>query len=206
VIRIVDQKDLGEVKHILSNPTASSVIEPDKWTCSSRSGYEIFSFRRPSVSFIWEGLLTVEGMGKLGLVSDIDEEGNGYFISFDVSNGLLQIRAWGFNPLNVRQNFIFNDIQKGIFKMNGKKSFRFQLIRYGNYIELSIDGEVKLTLMDYAFSGEGIGLYSSSSVISLQNSTVKVLPDPKDEYASQEEAGKLTETKERESPNENEKL
>ena len=26
-------------------------------------------------SFIWEGELTVEGMGKFGLVSDIDKEG-----------------------------------------------------------------------------------------------------------------------------------
>lgn len=190
-IKTVQQPDFGEVVHLLSNPTATSDIAPDKWTCGSRSGYEIFCFQKPSAGFIWEGLLTVEGMGKLGLVSDIDHDGNGYYISFDVSNGLLQIRAWGFNPLNNRQNFIFTDIQSGVFNINGIKSFHFRLIRYGNYIELSIDGEVKLTLMDYTFSGTGIGLYSSSSVISMQNSTVKILPHPKDEYASQEEAGKL---------------
>lgn len=205
-VKTIDQKDFGEVKHLLSNPTSSSTIDPGKWICTSRSGYEIFSFSKPSASFIWEGVLTVEGMGKLGLVSDIDSDGNGYFISFDVSNGLLQIRAWGFNPLNVRQNFIFNDLQAGVFRMNGIKSFLFRLIRYGNYIELSIDGEVKLTLMDYAFSGDGIGLYSSSSVISLQDSIVKILPDPKDEYASQEEAGKLTESRERANTNETEKF
>ena len=45
--------------------------------------------------------------------------------------------------------------------------------------------------MDYTYIGNGIGLYSSSSVISLQNSVVKVLPDPEEEYASQEEAQKL---------------
>jgi len=130
-------------------------------------------------------------MGKFGLVSDIDADANGYFISFDISNGLLQIRAWGFNPLNTRHNFIFTDIQSGVFQMNGKRSFHFRLIRYGHYIELSIDGVVKLTLMDYTYTGNGIGLYSASSVISLQNSTVKTLPDPIDEYASQEEAGKI---------------
>ena len=188
--KTLKQEEMGEVKHLLSNPTAFSTIEPGKWTCGSRSGYEIFYCQKPSPGFIWEGLLTVEGMGKLGLVSDIDEEGSGYFISFDVSNGLLQIRAWGFNPLNNRQNFIFNDIQSGVFNMNGNKSFYFRLIRYGNYIELSIDGVVKLTLMDYTYSGNGIGLYSSSSVISLQQSTVKVLPHVQEEYASQEDAGK----------------
>ncbi|MGH2565746.1 MAG: glycosyl hydrolase family 32, partial [Ginsengibacter sp.] len=189
VIKTMGQAELGEVQHLLSNPTASSAIEPGKWTCGSRSGYEIFCFQKPSAGFIWEGLLTVEGMGKLGLVSDMDPDANGYFISFDVSNGLLQIRAWGFNSLNIRHNFIFTDIQSGMFPMNGNKSFHFRLIRYGNYIELSIDGVVKLTLMDYTYSGNGVGLYSASSVISLQNSTVKILPDPEGEYASQEEAG-----------------
>ncbi|MEO6188675.1 MAG: glycosyl hydrolase family 32, partial [Ginsengibacter sp.] len=191
VIRTIHQEEFGEVTHLLSNPTAFSSIKPGKWTCGSRSGYEIFYLAKPSQSFLWEGLLTIEGIGKLGLVSDIDSDGNGYFISFDVSHGLLQIRGWGFNPLNIRHNFIFNDIQTGVFNTNGHDSFRFRLIRYGNYIELSIDGEVKLTLMDYTFSGDGIGLYSSSSIISLQQSSIKILPDPKDEYASQEEAGKL---------------
>ncbi len=136
--------------------------------------------------------MTREGMGKLGLVCDMDQEGNGYYISFDIINGLVQIRSWGFNPLNNRQNFIFTDIQSGIFTLRKKDSFYFKLIRYGNYIELSIDGEVKLTLMDYAYSGTGLGLYSASSVISLQHATVKILPNPEGEYASQEEAGKLS--------------
>jgi beta-fructofuranosidase len=191
VTKSTPQSDLGKVEHLLSNPTASSDIQPDKWTCGSRSGYEIFCFQRPSTGFIWEGLLTVEGMGKLGLVCDIDKDGNGYFISFNVSSGQVQIRAWGFNPLNNRQNFIFSDIQSGFFTPNEKKSLYFRLIRYGHYIELSIDGIVKLTLMDYTYSGSGIGLYSASSVISLQQSIVKILPDPEEEYASQEEAQKI---------------
>ena len=123
----------------------------------------------------------------------MDEEGNGYFISFDVVNGVLRIRSWGFNPLNMRQNFVFNDIQFGVFNPNQGEPFHFRLIRYGNYIELSLDGEVKLTLVDYAFSGGNIGLYTASSVISLKDSVIKYLPEMKDEYASQEEAGKLME-------------
>jgi len=194
--KVIPQAKIKKLKHLFSNPTASSIIEPNKWTCGSRSGYEIFCFKKPSLSFIWDGLLSVEGMGKLGLVSDMDKEGNGYFISFDVKNGLLQLRAWGFNPLDNRQNFIFKDIQSAVFKMTEKISFQFRLIRYGNYIELSINGEVKLTLMDYTYSGNNIGLYSASSVISLQNSILKILPEPKEEYASQEEAQKFPEKEE----------
>lgn len=193
VKKIFRQEQFGEVKKLLGNKTADMTIDPQKWICGARSGYEIFCFRKQSNSFIWEGLLTVEGMGKLGLVTDLDADGNGYFISFDVSNGLVNIRSWGFNPLNTKQNFIFLDIQSGIFTVNSERSFYFRLIRYGNYIELSIDGIVKLTLMDYTFSGENIGLYSSSSIISLKDSIFKTLPDPQNEYASQEEAQKISE-------------
>ncbi len=91
-----------------------------------------------------------------------------------------------------RQNFIFNNLQTGTFTVNEKKSFRFRLIRYGNYIELSIDDVVKLTLIDYTYNGTGIGLYSASSVLSLQEVIVKLLPDPEEEYASQEEEQKLS--------------
>ncbi|AEI50747.1 glycosyl hydrolase family 32 [Runella slithyformis] len=185
------QKEFGKPTHLFSNPTASSVTEPDKITCGARNGYELFCFQKPSSSFIWEGVLTVEGMGKLGLVSDIDMDGNGYFISFNATGGEVKIRAWGFNPLNTRQNFIFNDIQSGFFEPNERNTIHFRLIRYGHYIELSIDDIVKLTLMDYTYSGNGFGLYSASSVISLQQSVVKALPDPEEEYAGQEEAQKI---------------
>lgn len=194
--KTIQQNDFPESTTIFGNKTASISIQPGKWICGSRSGYEIFCFEKPSAGFIWEGVLTVEGMGKLGLVSDLDKEGNGYFISFDVSNGLVQIRAWGFNPHDNRQNFIFNNIQSNVFAVNSHKSFHFRLIRYGHYIELSIDGIVKLTLIDYAYSGEMLGLYSASSVISLQESFIKVLPDPEAEYASQEEAQKILQAKE----------
>lgn len=189
--KIIHQHDFGEIKSMLGNPTSSFAALPEKWLCSAKSGYEIFTFQRPSESFIWEGEIHVEGMGKLGLVSDLDDESNGYFISFDVVNGLIQIRAWGFNPLNHRQNFIFNNIQAGIFPIG--RTLHFRLIRSGHYIEISVNGAVKLTLMDYTYTGGRLGLYSASSIISLQNSIIKVLPNPQGEYASQEDAQKLPE-------------
>ncbi len=192
VTKSIDQEDFGSVRHLFANPTASFKREDKKWTCCSKSGYEVFSFSKPSDSFIWEGVVEVEGMGKFGLVSDIDENGNGYFISFNAVDGLVQVRAWGFNPLDNKRNFIFTDIQSNMFAIGGKRSFFFKLIRYGHYIELSIDHIVKLTLIDYTYRGEGIGLYSASSVISLKNSCIKSLPEPPGEYASQEEAQKLT--------------
>ena len=187
IVRSIQQSEFGDVVHLFSNLTATSNIEPDKWTCGARSGYEIFSFQRPSASFIWQGTFTVEGMGKLGLVTDIDQDGSGYFISFDVSHGSAQIRSWGFDASNARKNFIFNNIQSNIFTVQDRREFTFKLIRYGYYIELSIDDVVKLTLIDYSYSSGNLGIYSASSIVSLQSSVIHVLPDPEDEYASQAE-------------------
>jgi beta-fructofuranosidase len=188
---IVSQDEFGNTDALFNNPTATSVMDGDKWICGTRGGYEIFCFQKPSESFIWEGLLTVEGMGKFGIVTDMDKEGSGYFISFNIRNREVQIRGWGYNPMNNRQNFIFNDLQAGFFSSVSPDSFRFRLIRYGHYIELSIDDIVILTLMDYTYTNNNIGLYSSSSIISLQQSVIKLLSPPEEEYASQEEAQKI---------------
>jgi beta-fructofuranosidase len=173
---------------LFKNPTANLDFRQDKWTLACRSGYEICCFKKPSTSFMWEGTLTVEGMGKLGLVCDADEEGNGYFISLDVANGIVQIRAWGYNPTNDKSNFVFNNIQTHLFASKASKTYWFRLIRYGHYIEFAIDDIVKLTLIDYTYQGEYIGIYSASSVISLHDSSLHILPDQVNEYASQENA------------------
>ena len=182
----ISQNQFVELRNVFSNNTATFDLQDGTWNLGSRSGYEIFYFQKPSTSFIWEGTLTLEGLGKCGLVTDLDEQGNGYFIPFDFVNGYVTIRKWGFNPLNTKQNFIFQNLQANLFKTSQEHVLQFRLIRYGNYIELSIDGIVKLTLMDYTYSGNGIGLYSASSKISLKNAEIKILPNPKSEYASQE--------------------
>lgn len=173
---------------VFKNPTATIDIQDDKWNLACRSGYEICCFKKPSPSFIWEGTLEVEGMGKLGLVCDADEEGNGYYISLDVANGVVQIRAWGYNPGNDKSNFVFNNIQTHLFPSKVAKVYHFRLIRYGHYIEFAIDDIVKLTLIDYTYHGDYMGIYSASSVISLRESVIHELPDQLNEYASQENA------------------
>ena len=109
---------------------------------------------------------------------------SGYFISLDISNGLVQIRSWGFDPSDTRKNFVFNNIQSNTFTVDNDRSLNFKLIRYGRYIELSIDSVVKLTLIDLSYSEGNIGMYSASSVVSLQSSVVHILSDPEDEYAN----------------------
>ncbi len=180
------QKDFGTPVRLLKNATANFRNENDQWTCSSESGYEIFYFDEPSDNFIWEGNISNNGLGKFGIVAHIDQEGNGYFIPIDLIEGLVQIRSWGYNPDNNRQNFIFSNLQSNVCVVPPSGRIHFKLICYGNYIELSVNGEVKLTLMDYTWSGPGMGLFTTASSIILEESIIKTLPHVVNEYASQE--------------------
>lgn len=179
---ILDQNHFNTVRRLFDNPTASHSIEDNRWVVGSRSGYELFVVEKPADDFIWEGVLSVEGMGKLGLVTDMDEDGSGYYYSFDVVNGHIEVRAWGFNEADIRSNFNFKVLQDNSFTINPRYTYHFKLIRFGNYIELAIDGLVKLTLIDYNYNNNFIGLYSASSVVSLNNSFIKKLPPLEDEY------------------------
>ncbi|MGE9310708.1 glycosyl hydrolase family 32 [Niabella sp. CJ426] len=181
---ILDQNHFNTIRCLFDNPTASHSIEDNRWVVGSRSGYELFVVEKPADDFIWEGVLSVEGMGKLGLVTDMDEDGSGYYYSFDVVNGHIEVRAWGFNEADIRSNFNFKVLQDNSFTINPRYTYHFKLIRFGNYIELAIDGLVKLTLIDYNYNNNFIGLYSASSVVSLNNSFIKKLPPLEDEYIS----------------------
>lgn len=180
------QNEFPQPTLLFSNPSATFSAEDEHWTIECRSGHESFCFSKPSPSFIWEGVLRLEGMGKCGLLLDCDEAGNGYFISLDFVYGLVQIRSWGFNAINNHQNFIFENLQVNQFRTTDDLVLHFKLIRYGHYIEFAIDEVVKLTLMDYRYEGPLIGFYSSSSIISLSQSTLYLLSDPVSEYAAQE--------------------
>lgn len=177
------QNQFPPVRTLFKNATASFKMEDNRLITGSRSGHEIFVFEKPADDFIWEGVLSVEGMGQLGLVTDMDNDGSGYYYSFDVVNGQVEIKAWGFNEANVRSNFKFTVLQDNVFAINQNQlSYHFKLIRYGNYIELAIDGLVKLTLIDDAYSYQYMGLYSASSIVSLNNSFIRKLPPMEDEY------------------------
>ena len=180
------QKDFGTPVRLLKNATANFQKKDSQWVCSSESGYEIFYFDQPSDNFIWEGKIRNNGLGKFGIVAHIDQEGNGYFISFDLIEGLIQVRSWGYNPNNIRQNFIFSNLQSNACIVPASGVIQFKLICYGNYIELSVDDDVKLTLMDYVWSGPGMGLYTTASSIVLEESMIKTLPQVELEYASPE--------------------
>ncbi len=183
--KVLDQQEIDDEMlwtRLLENPTAHIEKSHGEWIFSSRSGYEAFCFRKPADNFIWEGEFTLEGMGKFGLISDADDSANGYYYSIDAVNGYMQVKAWGFNPDDIKSNFKFIMLQDNTMAISPNRTYRFSLLRYGGYIELSIDGIVKLTLLDFLFAGDFIGFYTSSAVLSVRGLVFKTLKEPRNEY------------------------
>ena len=176
VNKIIYQFEIINLNRLFNNPTSKFENIDNKWWVSSRSGYELFTFEKLSDNYIWEGIIKMEGLGKGGFVINTDDEGNGYFISIDFVSAFVEIRNWSFDPTNSKNNFIFNTLQVNQFRpKKDDYTLHFKLIHYGNYIEFSIDGEVKLTLIDFANTGKNMGLYTCSSELTLENSTLKTL-------------------------------
>jgi len=182
VTNTITQKDFPKTEKILNNLTSIFQESPEEKRVSTKSGYEVFAFKKPFKNFIWEGNLHLYDLGKCGLVLHSDSNGNGYYISFDFLNGFVQIRKWGHQPNDVFNNYVFENLQVNQFNACEKKKLSFKLIAFGSYIELSIDGIVRLTLVDSYYCGDYIGIYSCSSTAGLKNSTLKELPEPETEY------------------------
>ena len=122
-------------------------------------------------------------MGKTGFVVECDDDGTAYYISIDFVNGFVQFRAWGFNEKDVKNNFVYENIQTNLFEIVENKQIYFKIIRYGNYYELSINEVVKLTLLDFKYNDGKIGIYVCSAVVSVSESKIHVIPEPENEYA-----------------------
>lgn len=163
---------------LMKNPTAVSYNEKESHLFTSRSGYEIFGITKSMESFIWEGTIKVIGRGKCGLIFDCDENGNGYYISLDTLQGLAQIRAWGFNEKDIYNNFVYNNLQSNVFEVSPELEYHFKLIHFGDYIELSINGEVTLSLIDKTYNHRYVGVYVESAEVILSDSKLCALVEP----------------------------
>lgn len=170
-------RDLGPFTPVLGNAQASILHRGETVVVRSPSGYEMATVTEPGENWIWEGRLELLGAGKCGLVFDCDERGNGYYISLDCVNGFVQIRSWGENTQDIFSDYQYLNLQTNIFQPNRMLRYSFRLIRYGHYIELSLDGEVKLSLVDSRYSGNRIGIYVESAELALLGASISKLDE-----------------------------
>ena len=127
--------------------------------------------------------IRMDGRGKGGLVFRLDEDGNGYYISLDLVKGLAQARGWGENPavpgphsppdeMPPEQGFVFDAIQSGNFISKREGPWDIQLVGYGRYIELSINGYIVLTFANDRYTHGRMGFYVEGARMRIDHVTV----------------------------------
>ena len=165
----------------LNNPTSEAVYINEALILKSVSGYEIFSFLNAYSHFSWEGKLQIVHRGKCGLVFNLDDGLNGYFISLDAIRGIAQIRGWGARPDRIFKDYTYHHLQDNEFSTNSDMLYAFKLIRWGSYIELSLNGIVVLSLINSHFNGSRIGFYTESVGLKITESVLYEINEPSSE-------------------------
>lgn len=179
-------ESMRSARSLLGNAAATIAHTKTSLRMVSRSGYELAGLENPFSDFIWRGTLIIHELGKIGLVFNADDGGDGYYIHLEPLRNAVQIRAWACRPENIHKDYLFEDLQTHSIPPDCGKRFDFELLRYGHYIEFSVDGIVRLSLVDAKFSGPIIGLYGDSTDMELVESELLRLKGAKEDELSQQ--------------------
>ena len=201
--------DLSPLRPIGGNPdTTVGSNDLDAWF-GTDAGFETFLLQGSHKDFRLRGSLSLEGRGKCGFVFRFDEPTtSGYYLSLDLQKGLAQLRSWksnyhenpdlsphessvptvGATPSGTDDGvgehaFSFNAIQNANFLTNRTGPWDFELVAYGRYLELSIDGFVRLSLVDDTFRDGRLGFYAETAQIRVDHLELDHLYPPHDEAA-----------------------
>ncbi|MGA2082846.1 MAG: glycosyl hydrolase family 32 [Holophaga sp.] len=167
-----------DFKACLENPTATVDCLGERMRFACRSGFELFTTVTAEPFWICDLEWQTLQPGGCGLVFNLDDLLNGFFVSLDTERGSAQIRAWGSRPERVFQNYIYETLQNGEFTPIADRRYALRLIRWGSYIELSVNGVVRLSLVDARFSGRRLGFFLESAEIALSSLSLRFLEPP----------------------------
>jgi beta-fructofuranosidase len=176
---VVNERKVEGTNFIKATGDAGFVNERNGATVfGCEAGYDVFTVPGQCRNFRMRGMLKMEGPGKCGLVLRLNDDQAGYFISLELIKGLAQIRAWGNNPGGgIEEAFIYEPLQANYFVTGGLRPHRFELIAFGDYIELSIDDSILLSLADDTYRRGSIGFYAENAVLGVKDTVVEELQE-----------------------------
>ncbi len=179
----ISEKDLFPVKKLLKNPTAKITNTSSGINMETVSGYELFILNEKAKDFRLKYHISFSGPGKTGLVFRSDSEANGHYISLDLIAGLAQARIWGVREGGgIENTFRYDIIQSNHFFSNTEKSYEVELVTFGGYIELSINGIIILRYVETMYiEQELLGFYVESAGIHVKNLKMEILDGPQEE-------------------------
>jgi len=167
----------SEFTTLFGNANARIEGAQDGLHLACQSGYEAFLLPGEHADFRLRARLRLEGLGKCGLVLRVSDEGDGYYLSLDLVKGYVQLRHWGANPRpEFERAFCHETIQSGNFVTSrDREDWDIEIVTHGMYFELSINGQVTLSLADDGFHRGRIGFYTESAKLKLNDITVEAL-------------------------------
>ncbi|MFT5469378.1 MAG: beta-fructofuranosidase [Verrucomicrobiales bacterium] len=186
IVKQLGLADLPKVNRVLGNPAAAVRRNQSSLRLTSRTGYEIAALKNPFANFIWRGRLVVHQLGKIGLVFNTDKAGDGYYISIEPLRSLVQIRAWASCPDDIHKDYQYETLQAHSIPDKCAEGLHFELLCYGHYIEFSVNGIVRLSLVDAKFSSGAIGLFCDSASIELTDFELLSLDHSEEDELSQQ--------------------
>ncbi|MGF1634484.1 MAG: glycosyl hydrolase [Phycisphaerae bacterium] len=132
-------------------------------------GFESFVFKGIYSHFRLRASLRMEGLGKCGLLLRQTDQGDGYYVSFDLIKGLVQIRSWSASLVaGQEKGFDFTHLQAGYFVSDRTGPWDIEAVCFGTYLEISVDGNVVLTLANDQFLEGRVGFYVEGACIDLR--------------------------------------
>jgi beta-fructofuranosidase len=174
--------ELTPLRILGRHPSAEQSVGDSHSWFGCENAFEIFLLPGRYRNFRMRCTLEMQGTGKWGFVLHLSENTDGYFISLDLFKGLVQLRAWGERPDGgIEGAFRYEPLQSNFFISQGDKSYDMELISFGKYIELSIDGYVMLSLADDTYDEGSVGIYTESVFLRLSNLTLEELDSPRGE-------------------------
>lgn len=178
VVGSLDSLRLRPLKE--DNVSCDAQAELDVLRIVSEAGFQAYVFEQPIDSFLMSARILMQGGGKCGLICRIDPASHdGYYLSLDLMKGVAQLRAWGTGPLQSGEQMMqFQSLQAGFWYDDGPRDIDLQLLAFGSYLELSVNGCVVLSLADATFSEGLLGFYVETAELLIERLKVERLQPP----------------------------
>jgi beta-fructofuranosidase len=146
----------------------------------SEGEFQAFSFDGSLESFRLCAHMKMTGLGKCGLVFRVDPKTHdGYYLSLDLMKGVAQLRAWATGPPKSGEHMMqFQSLQSAFWYSETPREVTIQLLAFGSYIELMIDGRVLLSLADQKFQKGLVGIYVESAQLEVRDHEIHRLAAP----------------------------
>ena len=152
----------------------------DRLELLSEAGFQAFVFDGPLRCFRFRSHLKLDGRGKCGFVFRLDADSrDGYYLSLDLLKGVAQFRIWDTGPDASGEHMMqFRSVQAGYWFTETPGEADVQLIAFGSYFELSIDGRVLLSLADQTFTEGLFGVYLETCHLYLTETSLHRMRSP----------------------------